>query len=248
MPTVIVTGASRGLGRSIATDLARRGADVVATARSAELLADLADDVDGVEVLAGDITEPATRAGVVDLALARFGSIDGLVNNAGTLDPVARMHGADADDWATNLAVNVTAPVALTALALPALRAAGGRVVNLSSGVANRPVVGWGAYCTAKAALKMATEVLAAEEPDITAVSVRPGVVDTAMQAEIRRVGASVMTPEGHERFLDLYETGELLDPAVPGSAIAALALHAPASMSGAFVSWDDDEVLALGS
>lgn len=246
MPTVIVTGASRGLGRSIATDLARRGADVVATARSAELLSDLADDVEGVEVVAGDITDPTTRREVVDLALARFGSVDGLVNNAGTLDPVARIHDATDDAWAESLAVNVIAPVALTALALPALRAVGGRVVNVSSGVANRPVVGWGAYCTAKAALKMATEVLAKEEPDITALSVRPGVVDTAMQAEIRKVGASVMTPEGHERFLDLHDTGQLLDPAVPGSAIAALVLHAPASMSGSFVSWDDDEVLDL--
>lgn len=246
MPTVIVTGASRGLGRAIATDLARRGATVVATARSGDALADLAEDVDGVAIHAGDIAERHTQQALVDLALRKTGRIDGIVNNAAVLDPIARMGDADPVDWGNHLAVNVVAPIALTALATPALREARGRVVNISSGAATRTIAGWGAYCTSKAALKMATEVLADEEPDITAVSVRPGVVDTEMQATIRAEGRAVMTAEGHDRFLSLHEEGKLLDPAVPGSAIAALALHAPPSMSGAFVSWDDPEVIAL--
>lgn len=246
MPTVIVTGASRGLGRAIATDLARRGATVVATARSAAALADLAADVPGVEVHAGDIADHQTQRAVVDLALRVSGSIDALVNNAAMLEPIARMADADPDEWARHLAVNVVAPISLTALAMPALREAGGRVVNISSGAATRTLAGWGAYCTAKAALKMATEMLADEEPDVIAVSVRPGVVDTAMQATVRSKGRSVMTEAGHDQFLSLHEEGRLLDPAVPGSAIAALALHAPPSMSGAFVSWDDPDVLAL--
>jgi NAD(P)-dependent dehydrogenase (short-subunit alcohol dehydrogenase family) len=131
---------------------------------------------------------------------------------------------------------------------MPALREARGRVVNISSGAATRTLAGWGAYCTAKAALKMATEMLADEEPDVTAVSVRPGVVDTSMQATVRSKGRSVMTEAGHDQFLSLHEEGKLLDPAVPGSAVAALALHAPPSMSGAFVSWDDAAVLALNA
>lgn len=246
MPTVIVTGASRGLGRAIATDLARRGATVVATARSAGALADLAHDVHGVEVLAGDIADEHTQRAVVDLALTAGGSIDAVVNNAAMLEPIARMADADPDGWARHLTVNVVAPISLTALAVPALREARGRVVNISSGAATRTMAGWGAYCTSKAALKMATEALAEEEPDITAVSVRPGVVDTEMQARIRSDARSVMGPEGHDRFLALHDEGKLLDPAVPGSAIAALALHAPPSMSGAFVSWDDAAVIAL--
>jgi len=248
MPTVIVTGASRGLGRAIATDLARRGAAVVATARSAEALADLAHDVQGVAVHAGDIADHQTQRAVVDLALKEFGSIDAVVNNAAMLEPIARMADAEPEAWERHLAVNVVAPITLTALAVPALREAKGRVINISSGAATRTLAGWGAYCTAKAALKMATESLSDEEPDITALSVRPGVVDTEMQATIRSHGRSVMTEAGHDRFLSLHEEGKLLDPAVPGSAIAALALHAPTSMSGSFVSWDDAEVLALSS
>lgn len=245
MPTVIVTGASRGLGRAIAADVARRGATVVATARSVDDLDALAATNDLIHPVPADLTDPAARRAVVDRA-HDLGGVDALVNDAGMLEPVARIAGADPDAWAANLGINVVAPVALTALALPALRAASGRVVNVSSGVAKRPVVGWGAYCTAKAALLMATRVLAEEEDDVVAVSVRPGVVDTTMQATIREGGRDAMTEESHDRFVRLHESGELLDPAVPAASIAALALHAPRSMSGSFVSWDDDEVRAL--
>lgn len=246
MPTVIVTGASRGLGRAIARDLLRRGASVVATARSAEALATIADDPDRLAVVPGDIADSSTQLALVDRAITRFGSIDAVVNNAATLDPMARMADADLDQWTRHLTVNVTAPMVIAALALPALRQAKGRVINISSGAAVRPIPGEGAYCTAKAALNMATEVLAEEEPDITAIAVRPGVVDTAMQLAIRTDGATALPADVHQQFVDLHVEGKLLDPAVPGSAIAALALHAPASMSGRFISWDDPEVQAL--
>ena len=246
MKTVIVTGASRGLGRAVVLELNRRGAAVVATARSTEALATLAEDLDNVTTVVGDIGSESTRRQVVEAALRRDGRIDGLVNNAAVLDPIARSADAEADPWADHLAINVVAPIHLTALALPHLRESKGRVINISSGAAVRPLEGWGAYCTAKAALKMATEVLAEEEPGITAISLRPGVVDTAMQATIRSDGREVMGAEGHDRFIRLHEKGELLDPSVPGAAIAALALHAPTSMSGDFVQWDAPEVQAL--
>lgn len=245
MATVIVTGASRGLGRAVAQDLARRGATVVAAARSADDLAALAATSDRIHAVAGDLTDPDARRAVVDRALD-LGGIDALVNDAGMLEPLARLADADPEAWTANLDINLVTPVALTALALPALRTANGRVVNVSSGVAKRPVVGWGAYCTAKAALLMATRVLTEEEDEVTAVSVRPGVVDTEMQAAIRAAGQDAMTDEAHDRFVGLHESGELLDPAVPAASVAVLALHAPPSMSGAFVSWDDDEVRAL--
>ena len=246
MQTVIVTGASRGLGRAVVHDLVRRGAAVVATARSTDALATLAEELDNVATVVGDIGSETTRAAVVAKALRRFGRIDALVNNAAVLEPIARSADASPGPWSDHLNVNVVAPVHLTALALPSLREAQGRVINISSGAAARPLGGWGAYCTAKAALKMATEVLATEEPDITAISLRPGVVDTAMQATIRDDGREVMGAEGHDRFLRLHDEGQLLDPSVPGASIAALALHAPPELSGAFVSWDAPEVLRL--
>ncbi len=246
MHTVIVTGASRGLGRAVVHELNRRGAAVVATARSESALAALEDELDNVVTVVGDIGSDSTRREVIETALRRDGRIDALVNNAAVLEPIARSADAEAGPWSDHLEINVVAPVHLTALALPYLRASGGRVINVSSGAATRPLAGWGAYCTAKAALKMATEVLATEEPDITAISLRPGVVDTAMQATIRSDGRKVMGAAGHDRFVRLHEDGELLDPALPGAAIAALALHAPKSLSGGFVPWDAPEVRAL--
>ncbi|KAG5459558.1 MAG: hypothetical protein BJ554DRAFT_28, partial [Olpidium bornovanus] len=86
--------------------------------------------------------------------------------------------------------VNLFAVFLLTQKALPHLRKQRGRVVMVSSGAANKAYVGWSAYCCSKAALNMLTENLAAEEPEIASVAVRPGVVETEMQKIIRDSGA----------------------------------------------------------
>ena len=127
--------------------------------------------------------------------------------------------------------------------AVPALRAAPGRVVNISSGAAVKPIGAWSAYCAAKAALTHLTAVLAVEEPRIISVALRPGVVDTEMQAVIRREGPSAMDPERAAYFVQLKEEGRLEPPWVPARAAAWLALHAPPSMSGRFVEYDDPRV-----
>lgn len=247
MPTIIVTGASAGVGRATVLALVERGASVVATARSTDPLATLADLApDQVETVVGDLTNPTVRLRVVEAAIARFGAIDGLVNNAGVVAPVTRSVDAEPDAWAANLALNLIAPVHLVGLALPALRRAGGRVVNLSSGVATHPVAGWGAYCAAKAALRMATEVLALEEPDIVALSLRPGMVDTGMQSGIREHGHEAMDPDAHRGFIEAHDEGALLDPALPGASVAAVVLGAPAAWSGSSRSWSDEDVRAL--
>ncbi len=87
--------------------------------------------------------------------------------------------------------------------------------------------------------------MLAHEEPDITTIAVRPGVIDTAMQAVIRDSG-DVMTENEHARFVNHYERGELQAPEEPGRAIAVLALHAPHDMSGEFIRTTDERIEAL--
>ena len=77
-------------------------------------------------------------------------------------------------------------------------------------------------------------------------VAIRPGVVDTAMQATIRSEGAAGMPREEYERFVAYHRQGELLPPAVPGCALAVLAFYAPPSWSGAFLSWDEGQVQSL--
>ncbi|NLF14538.1 MAG: SDR family NAD(P)-dependent oxidoreductase [Anaerolineaceae bacterium] len=248
--TILITGASRGLGAAAARAAGQLGANVVLTARSAGDLEAVAADVQeaGGQALAvpGDVSRPEDDERIVAAAIERFGALDALVNNAGILGPVSPIAEAEAGAWNETWAINVLGPVILTRAALPHLRERKGRVINVSSGAAVSPVPGWGAYCLTKAAVTHLTRMVAAEEPDVTAISFRPGVVDTAMQATIRSEGAAGMPREEYERFVAYHRQGELLPPAVPGCALAVLAFYAPPSWSGAFLSWDEGQVQSL--
>ncbi len=250
-PSVIVTGASRGLGRAIALELVHLGATVTLNARTESALLELKQEIDDLgghaTLLAGDVSQPDVAERLVAAAVLAFGRLDAVVNNAGVLEPLDRIESADPDAWLRNLQINLLAPFLMTQAALPHLRrSAAGRVINVSSGAAVRPTAGWSAYCTGKAGLNMFTGVLALEEPEVVALAVRPGVVDTAMQQALRQRGREVMPPEIYQHFVDYYERGRLLPPRMPGRALAVLALHAPRAWSGQFLSWDDPEVEKL--
>lgn len=248
--TIIVTGASRGLGAATAEILGQSGENVVLNARSKEDLEHVAARVDPtaerVLVVPGDASSEADCRRIINRTVEHFGAIDGLVNNAGVLQPIAPIAAADPQAWSANLAVNLLGPFYLAHYALPHLRERKGRIINVSSGAAVRASRGWSAYCAAKAALNHFTRVLAAEEPDIVALSFRPGVVDTEMQRTIREEGAQGMPAASHQKFRQYHEQGELLPPEVPGRALATLALVAPLEWSGDFVAWDEERVQSL--
>jgi NAD(P)-dependent dehydrogenase (short-subunit alcohol dehydrogenase family) len=241
-PVVIVTGASRGLGAAVSRLLVQEGANVILNGRSKDALQVVAAALAAgrVAAVAGDISQEAVAQQLVAVALDRFGRLDSLIHNAGIIEPIATLAEVEVAAWAYNLAVNVIAPVQLTQLALPHLRERRGRVISVSSGAAVSAIGGWAAYCSAKAALNQFNAVLAVEEPLVTAVAVRPGVVDTEMQTVIRRDGGKGMDAGTHGRFLSYHERGELLPPGKPGLAIARLALYAPPELSGKFINWDD--------
>jgi NAD(P)-dependent dehydrogenase (short-subunit alcohol dehydrogenase family) len=249
-PVVIVTGASRGLGEAAARLAAEMGAVVVLNARSTERLDRVAGQIQAAGgsalALPGDVSQPDDCQRIVERTIAHFERLDALVNNAGVLEPIAEFADADPDTWARNLAVNLFGAMNLTRAALPHLRAARGRVVHVSSGAALNPIPGWSAYCTAKAALHQFSRVLALEEPEVASISLRPGVVDTEMQALIREQGADGMPAESHARFVRLHTAGELLPPEAPGRALALLALYAPHEWSGEFIQWDDERIESL--
>ena len=249
-PTVIVTGASRGLGAATAQILGKQGANVVLNARSVEDLDEVARRIDPrqerVLVAPGDVSNAAQCLELVRQSVRRFGRLDALINNAGVLQPIAPVADVDPGQWTQNVLVNLAAPFYLTHYALPHLRQSRGRVINVSSGAAVRATQGWSAYCAAKAALNHFTRVLADEEPDVVTLSFRPGVVDTEMQRAIRDEGAQGMPSESHQKFQRYFETGELLSPEEPGRALAVVALHAPHAWSGDFVAWDEEKVQTL--
>ena len=127
--------------------------------------------------------------------------------------------------------------------AISSLRRQSGRIVNVSSGAANRVLENVSAYCAAKAALNHFTRVLAEEEPELTAVTVRPGVVDTDMQATIRKEGLNAMPDQQLAYYRQLKTLGELEPAEIPGRSIAWLALHAPTEFSGQFFDYDDPRI-----
>ena len=187
MPVAVLTGASQGLGRALARELAGRGWGLVLDARDPEPLARTLAELAGGphRAVPGDVADPAHRARLAAEAAA-LGGADALVNNASTLgrSPLPRLAELDADTYSRILAVNLIAPVALTAALLPQLRAGRGRVVNVSSDAAVAAYPAWGGYGSAKAGLDHATRVLAAEEPGIRVYSVDPGDMRTRMHAD----------------------------------------------------------------
>ncbi len=182
----MVTGASRGLGRALAAGLAREGYDLIIDARDGVALDAAAGQIrwDGgtVTAIPGDVTDPAHRL-ALQRAAEQAGRLDLLVNNAGTLgaSPLPALADYPADELRTAFEVNVIAPIALTQLVLPMLRAAGGAVLNITSDAAVEAYAGWGGYGAAKAALEQASNVLAAEELAVRVWWADPGDLRTDM-------------------------------------------------------------------
>jgi NAD(P)-dependent dehydrogenase (short-subunit alcohol dehydrogenase family) len=198
MPTAIVTGASRGLGAALAAGLARAGWTVIADGRTLAASPSPSESTPEPEpepepqpaaspprmlAVPGDVTDPAHRAALVAAAGHR---LDLLVNNAGILGPSPQPPLADYPPAVLRevFEVNVFAPLALTQLALPLLRAARGAVVNITSDAAVEAYPGWGGYGAAKAAVEQAGNVLAAEEPELRVWAADPGDLRTRMHQE----------------------------------------------------------------
>jgi NAD(P)-dependent dehydrogenase (short-subunit alcohol dehydrogenase family) len=178
-PTAVITGGSRGLGRALATALAGQGWRLVIDARRTEELAAVAAGLPSALAIPGDVTDPAHRAALGDAV----DSLDLLVNNASDLGPapLPSLASYPLDGLRRVYETDVVAPLALTQLLLPKLRATSGTVVNISSDAAVEAYPGWGGYGSAKAALDHVSAVLAAEEPDLRVYAVDPGDMRTEM-------------------------------------------------------------------
>jgi NAD(P)-dependent dehydrogenase (short-subunit alcohol dehydrogenase family) len=188
----LITGASRGLGREIARLLARQGTRLILTARGAEALQTVADELrahTNVLALPGDVADRAHAARLVRQGLHRYGRIDVLVNNASTIgpSPMPRLDAYPLDALAEVFAVNTLAPLHLTQLVLPHMRArSSGVIVNITSDAAVQAYPGWGGYGASKAALEHLSRVLAAEleGSGIRVYTVDPGDMNTQMHQD----------------------------------------------------------------
>ncbi|GKZ33139.1 hypothetical protein AbraIFM66950_002923 [Aspergillus brasiliensis] len=247
--TFIVTGASRGIGLATAHFLlsAPQSHNVVVMARSAEPLQKLKDQYPTqVEVLTGDLADFSLGQKAVDLALKSFGRLDGLVLNHGMLGQVANVAEADPEQWQRGYDVNFISLVAFVKAGLPALRETKGKIVFTSSGASVSGYKGWALYGSTKAAMNHLALSLGEEEPEVTSVSIDPGLVDTEIQRQIREDLATTMDRQFHSVFTSVHQAGGLLKPEQPGHVIAKLVIDAPKSLTGKYLTWNDQALEAF--
>jgi NAD(P)-dependent dehydrogenase (short-subunit alcohol dehydrogenase family) len=185
MPTAMITGASRGLGRATARALAGRGWSLIVTARRAADLSAAMRGLIGVTLIPGDVTDPGHRADLAT-AVSRHGGLDLLMNNASRLGPSPQpvLRDYPLDEFRRVYDTNVLAPLALIQLLAAPLAGAAGAVINVSSDAAADAYPGWGGYGSAKAALDQLTAVLAAEEPLLRCYAFDPGDMRTQMHQQ----------------------------------------------------------------
>lgn len=243
--TALVTGGGSGIGRATARRLALCGADVVIVGRRRDRLDAVANEIgSGCRALVADIA----RDEDVRRLFAQVDVIDILINNAGTVAPIDPVHLADPAAWLANIDINLNAVFLTMRYALPAMLQRGwGRIVNISSGAARGGTTGWGAYSAAKAGVETLTKIVAAEVADggIRVNALRPGVVDTEMQSEIRATPEERFGRENLEKFRGYHARGVLRDPNDPATLILWLLSPEADQINGEVLSIDDPEVAA---
>jgi NAD(P)-dependent dehydrogenase (short-subunit alcohol dehydrogenase family) len=245
--TAIVTGSGRGIGRATAFALAACGARVVVTARSSEI-DDVARDIreNGGDALA--VPADVSRIEHVQRLFDNAGQVDVLINNAGVIWPIAPLADADPHEWMESIAINLDGVFLTMHAALPGMIERGwGRIVNVSSGAARGTTAGWSAYSAAKAGAEAMTSVAAREVQahGVRVLAVRPGIVDTEMQVEIRASTEDRFTQENVERFHAHKTRGLLRPPEHPARLIVWLLSDEAHEYNGQTVSIDDPEIAA---
>jgi 3-oxoacyl-[acyl-carrier protein] reductase len=249
----LVTGAGRGLGRATALALAEQGAKVAALARSQAEVEETALMVRrqfGVGLsmaIRADVTHEADVQLAFETIRKRWGGVDILVNNAGNTGATRPILNLSLAEWQRALDVNLTGTFLCSREALrDMVRRRWGRIINISSGSASAAVPGMAPYSVTKAALEHFTRQLAAEAGPmgVVAVALRPGLVDTKMQEEIRNRPLDSIPPELRAAFSAYKQRGMLVPPERPARIIAFLCSDRPGYINGRVL--DADEVEAL--
>lgn len=206
--TVVITGASRGIGEAAARLLAERGATVVLSARSASPIEELAEDIrkQGGRAFARvcDVSVGTDVLSLVNFALESTSRLDAFINNAGVIEPIARLAESDPYEWSRIVDINFKGVYYGLRYAIPAmLERGGGTIVNISSGAATSALEGWSHYCSTKAAVLSLTRCAHREYGNlgIRILGLSPGTVATQMQVRIRDSGinpVSQLDPSAH--------------------------------------------------
>ena len=247
---IILTGASRGLGRCIAASLAAKGANLLLVARDRALLEAVQE-----QLKAGGLTGQEMHMTAVDLRSANavetivhaatrvWDTLDVLINNAAILGPIGPVWENNWSDWQETILVNLTVPVALCRACIPWMQAGGGgKIINLSGGGATASRPNFTAYAVAKTGLVRFTEIAAAETKplSIEVNCVAPGALNTDMLQDVLNAGPEKVGEQEYAQALKQSESGGA-NPEGAAELCAFLASSASDGISGKLISalWD---------
>ncbi|MEK6205674.1 MAG: SDR family oxidoreductase [Amylibacter sp.] len=194
--TVLITGASRGIGAAAAREFATLGANVMLAARSETDINVIAKEINTIggkaAAVACDVSDLAQIKAMVDACLTTFGTLDILINNAGVLEPIEHINSSDTEAWTKVIDINVNGVYYGMHEALKHMKN-GGTIITIGSGAGTSALEGWSAYCTSKAAVHHLNACLDKEEREngIRALVLSPGTVATDMQMTIKKSGVN---------------------------------------------------------
>ena len=221
MKTIIITGASKGLGAALAERSLAKGDHVILIARSSnpELKEKATQSETKVTFMPMDLSETKALESFVDRMLEEVDRESDIwfINNAGVVEPIKQAGDLGAEDLELSMKVNFLAPVILADAFIKKARDWKGKkvLVNISSGAAKNPYHGWSAYCSTKAGLEMFTRTAGLEQEKaaypISLISFSPGIMDTGMQATIRSADQKHFTDLS--KFQEYKEKGQLRSP-----------------------------------
>jgi len=252
---IIITGASQGLGSTIAEACVGEGAHVVICARDADLLESArarlaAKAAPGQQIVAqpADVRLPDDVRRLFETASAMLPRIDGLVNNAGVYGPKGLLEEVDLNEWWRSIEINLLGVALACHHALPIFRRQGyGKIVNLSGGGATSPLPYISAYAASKAAVVRLTETLAEETKgagvDVNAIA--PGALNTRLLDEVLASGPERVGGDFYERAVKQKKQGGA--PLERGAALCVFLLSAASDgITGRLISavWDPWETM----
>lgn len=231
----IITGSGLGLGKACAKLFSSEGASVVILSRTPEDLAAAAEEIEsaGGTVLAvrADVSVQEDIAEVTEETISVFGKIDILVNNAAVTGPPKIFSEVEPEEWDKTMGVNLKGVYMFSRAVVPQMSHQGsGKIVNVTSGLADIVMPPFGAYSVSKAGVNHLTRVMAEElrSANIQVNALDPGIMETSMQEWIRELGPEVLGEALYEQFVSFQLEGHLKKP----NDIAKLALFLASSES----------------
>lgn len=193
--TVLITGASRGIGAAAARTFAAAGANVALAARNGDAIAELAGEIGKTAIaIPCDVSRYWEVEAAVGACRKAFGGLDILIGNAGVIEPISHLDAVDPDEWGKAIDINLKGIFHGMHAAIPVMKAAGGgTIITISSGAAHSPLEGWSHYCASKAGAAMLTRCADQENRahGLRIMGLSPGTVATRMQREIKASGVN---------------------------------------------------------